>query len=70
MNNKNKLAFGKMNYLLMIAGLCVIALGYIIMSMDQEEFGFGVLGITVGPIVLTLGFIIQFFAIFYKPKQS
>jgi hypothetical protein len=70
MSNKNKLAFGKMNYLLMIAGLLVIALGYIIMSMDKEEFGFGVLGITVGPIVLTIGFIIQFFAIFYKPKQS
>jgi hypothetical protein len=70
MDSKSKLAFGKINYLLMVAGIVVIAIGYIIMSMDKEEFGFGTLGITIGPIVLLLGFILEVFSIFYKPRKK
>jgi hypothetical protein len=54
----------------MVAGIVVIAIGYIIMSMDKEEFGFGTLGITIGPIVLLLGFILEVFSIFYKPRKK
>ncbi len=69
MNNEERFAFGKMNYIIMVAGLVLLSVGYIVMSLDQEEFGFGFLGITLGPIILLVGFIVEIFAIFYKPKK-
>ena len=70
MSNKSKMAFGKKNYILMITGLVVILLGFFIMTLDKEEYGFGFLGITLGPIVLIAGFIIEFFAILTKNKKE
>jgi ATP/ADP translocase len=70
MSEKRKLAFSKANYIIMITGVVVLALGFIIMTMDTEPYGFGFLGLTLGPIVVMLGFIIQFVAIFYKPKSK
>ncbi len=69
---KTPLVFSKSNYVVMIAGIAVIALGFIIMAMDKEEYGFGFLGITLGPIVTLIGFAIEFFAIFigYKKKND
>lgn len=70
MAEKRKLAFSKVNYMIMIAGVIVLALGFIIMTLDSEPYGFGFLGLTLGPIIVMLGFIIQFVAIFYKPKSK
>ena len=70
MSNKNKLAFDKNNYRLMLIGIAVLVAGFTLMTMDKKEYGFGVLGITIGPIVVMAGFIIQFFAIFAKSKQN
>jgi len=67
---ENKLAFKKHNYILMLAGVATIFLGFIIMMLETEEHGFGFLGLTLGPIVILLGFIIEFFAIFYKGKKK
>jgi uncharacterized membrane protein len=64
------MAFNKKNYILMIIGLVVILLGYFIMTLDKQEYGFGFLGITLGPIVLIAGFIIEFFAILVKNKKE
>ncbi len=69
MSNKEKLAFKKANYILMLAGIGVLTIGFFIMTLDKEDYGFGFLGITLGPIVVMLGFIIEFFAIFYKSKK-
>ena len=68
MKEKTNLVFGKKNYTLMLAGIGVICLGFIIMSMDSEQHGFGSLGLTVGPLVLLAGFGIQFFAILAKDE--
>jgi|TARA_B110000914_G_scaffold149034_1_gene130619 hypothetical protein len=68
MKNKSDLPFNKNNYVLMIIGILTIALGFIIMTLDKEDYGFGFLGITLGPIIVLLGFIIEFFAIFSKSK--
>jgi len=65
----NKLAFGKNNYKLMIAGMVTLAIGFIIMTLDKEQYGFGFLGLTLGPIIVVLGFIIEIFAILVKPKK-
>ncbi|MCU0419415.1 MAG: DUF3098 domain-containing protein [Cyclobacteriaceae bacterium] len=66
----SKLPFGKRNYQLMIAGLVVLALGFVIMSIDKEPYGFGFLGLTLGPIVAMAGFIIEIVAIVYSPKEE
>ncbi|MEY3416852.1 MAG: hypothetical protein RL711_1300 [Bacteroidota bacterium] len=65
---KNNLLFGKENYLLMLAGIALLMIGFLIMMSDKEQYGFGFMGITLGPIVLMSGFIVEFFAIFRKSK--
>lgn len=62
------LPFGRQNYTLMLIGIGVILAGFFIMSLDKEEFGFGFLGLTLGPIVVMGGFVLEFFAILARPK--
>lgn len=66
---ESKLPFGRKNYLLMISGVLTLILGFIIMSLDNEQHGFGFLGLTLGPIVVMAGFIIEIFAILHKPSK-
>tara|TARA_B100002052_G_C15838657_1_gene579043 strand:- start:710 stop:916 length:207 start_codon:yes stop_codon:yes gene_type:complete len=68
MDNKSNLPFKKSNYKLMIIGIIIISTGFIIMTLDREEYGYGFLGLTLGPLVVLFGFIFQFFAIFHKEK--
>lgn len=65
-NQNIALPFGKSNYLFMIIGLVLIIAGYVIMTMDKEEFGFGFMGLTLGPIVSFIGFIVEFYAVLKK----
>ena len=60
--------FNAKNYKLMIIGILIIVSGFIIMSVDGEEYGYGFLGLTLGPLVVLFGFVFQFFAIFHKGK--
>lgn len=62
------LPFGRQNYTLMLAGIGIILAGFFIMSLDKEEFGFGFLGLTLGPLVVMGGFILEFFAILARPR--
>jgi hypothetical protein len=64
--NHSGLPFKKTNYMHMLIGLGIIILGFIIMTLDKEEFGFGFLGITLGPILAFIGFIYEFYAILKK----
>jgi len=66
----NKLPFGKRNYQLMIAGVLLLALGFGVMSMDTDPYGFGFMGITLSPIIVMAGFIVEIFAILYSPKEE
>jgi hypothetical protein len=66
----SKLPFGKKNYQWMVIGLVVITLGFIFMSIDGEQHGFGFLGLTLAPIVVVAGFIIEVFAILHSPKEN
>ncbi|WP_026464802.1 DUF3098 domain-containing protein [Adhaeribacter aquaticus] len=70
MENKNNFAFGRKNYIIMFIGIAVLALGFIIMSIDKEQYGLGFFGLTLGPLVVFLGFIIEFFAIMVKDKKD
>jgi hypothetical protein len=62
-SNADSLPFGKKNYTLMLIGLAMILGGFFIMTLDKEEFGFGFLGITLGPALAFVGFMFQFYAI-------
>ena len=70
MSVQTKFAFKKINYLIMILGIALILLGFVIMSLDQKTYGFGFLGLTLGPIIVFSGFMIQFVAILYKSKKA
>ena len=63
-----KMPFNSKNYKLMIIGIVIIVMGFVIMSVDGEEYGYGFLGLTLGPLVVLFGFVFQFFAIFHKGK--
>lgn len=70
---RHLLPFTPANYRLMLIGIGIIALGFVIMSLETAEFGFGILGLTVGPIVVMAGFGFQFYAILHeggRPTQK
>jgi hypothetical protein len=66
---ESKLPFGKKNYQLMIIGVLTLVVGFVIMSSDSQPHGFGFLGLTLGPIVVMAGFIIEIVAILRKPSK-
>jgi len=76
-NTSNQSLFGKENYMLMLAGLLVLGLGFFLMaggkSSDPKVFDpkevYSTTRITVAPILIVLGFIIEVVAIMKKPKS-
>ena len=69
-NTTPRFAFGPRNYRLMFVGLAVLAAGFITMTLDSEDYGEGFMGITLGPILLAIGFVIEFLAIMARPGAS
>ena len=66
----SKLPFGKKNYQLMVIGLVVLVVGFTIMSLDTAQHGFGFMGLTLGPIIVMGGFIVEIFAVLHKPTDN
>lgn len=66
---QGKLPFERMNYTLMLIGIAALILGFALMSLDDQPHGFGFLGLTLGPLVIIAGFILEIVAILYKPKK-
>ena len=69
-------AFKKKNYILLIVGLAFIASGLILMigggSEDPTKFSdeiFNFQRLTLAPILLATGFIIEIVAVMYKGKD-
>lgn len=67
-------AFGRKNYILMIAGLVVLAIGYLLLagggSTDPDVFSYELFNtrrLIVAPLVILAGFIVEIFAIMSKP---
>ncbi|QIX60649.1 DUF3098 domain-containing protein [Hymenobacter lutimineralis] len=65
-----RFAFGPRNYRLMFVGLAMLAAGFITMTLDTTEYGEGFLGITLGPLLLAAGFVVEFFAIMAKSGNT
>ncbi|MBM3168728.1 MAG: DUF3098 domain-containing protein [Bacteroidetes bacterium] len=68
--SKSSFPFSKKNFQLMFVGLALIVLGFIVMGLDNEPHGNGILGLTVGPILTLSGFVFEFYAIFAKSSKS
>ena len=69
-------AFKKKNFILLITGILFIATGLILMSggasEDPEVFNYEIFNfrrLTVAPILITIGFVIEIFAIMLKFKN-
>ena len=69
--------FQKINYILMGVGVIILVLGYILLSGggsdDPTKFSeaiFDARRLKVAPITLIIGFIVELFAIMYRPKQK
>ncbi len=67
---ESKLPFTKKNYQLMVIGLLTLVVGFTIMSIDKEDYGFGFFGLTLGPLIVLAGFGIEIFAVLHRPKQK
>lgn len=75
MENQKEI-FGKKNYQIMFIGLVFIIAGFVLMSGgdtgDETSFNpeiFNFQRITLAPILILTGFVIEVFAIMYKPKK-
>lgn len=66
-----ELPFGKMNYILLIVGVVIIALGFLLMSMDDfvDATQFSV-SLYIAPVVVVAGFLEIIYAIMYSPKKQ
>ncbi len=69
-------AFTKQNYRLLIIGIIVMTLGFVLMigggSDDPTVFSdkiFSFRRLTLAPILIIAGYVIEIFAIMHKPKK-
>ncbi len=75
-NSKQEFLFGKRNYLIMLIGIVVIALGFILMagggSDDPKVFNPDIYSwrrIRLAPTLVIIGLGIEIYAIFANPKK-
>ena len=54
----------------MVTGLLIVSTGFTLMALDTEPYGFGFIGITLSPIVVVIGFILEIYAILYTPREK
>ena len=65
---KAPMPFETKNYVLIVVGLILIAVGYAIMAIENEVDGF--LSLYVSPILLLAGYVEIIYAIVWRPKAS
>ncbi len=75
---QGKFMFDQMNYIIMFVGFIVLVLGFVMMSggapTDPNVFDkaekYSTRRITIAPILIVLGFLIEIVAIFYRSKTN
>lgn len=72
-----QLAFGPINYILMVVGIVILAIGYYLLSGggsdDPNTFNpdmFDDRRLVAAPILIVLGFAVEIFAIMFKGKKQ
>ena len=69
--DKSKLAFGRINYILLVVGVAIVVIGFILMSGGKEMFNpevFSPTRIKVAPVVTLVGYITIIASILVRPK--
>lgn len=73
---KKPMPFGRDNYKWVLIGLAFLVVGFLLMigggSNDPDVFNEGIFNfrrLTLSPILILIGFGIQFYAIMKKPKE-
>ena len=74
-DDQKVMPFGKQNYIIVMIGIALIALGFILMiggdSNDPDVFNetmFNFQRLTLAPILVLAGFVVEIVAIFWKKK--
>jgi hypothetical protein len=69
--------FSKLNYQILIAGLVILLIGFLLMagggSDDPNKFDPGMFSfrrVTLAPVIVLFGFILEGVAIMYRPKSK
>lgn len=69
--------FNRENYILLLVGLALMAIGFLLLigggSKDPEVFSdalFDFQRLTLAPILILMGLIVEFFAIMKRPKKA
>jgi len=74
--DKKKLAFDKVNFILLAVGMLIVIIGFILMSGGEstethyDPSIFNTMHIKVAPVVCFIGFISMIYAILRKPKDK
>ena len=75
-DDQKVMPFGKQNYIIVLIGLALLALGFILMlgggSTDPDVFNekmFNFQRLTIAPILVLAGFVVEIVAIFWRKKQ-
>lgn len=74
--DKKKLAFDKVNFILLAVGMLIVIIGFILMSGGEstethyDPSIFSTMRIKVAPVVCFIGFISMIYAILRKPKDK
>ena len=77
LDDQKVMPFGRQNYIIVLIGLAFIALGFILMigggSTDPDVFNekmFNFQRLTLAPILVLAGFVVEIVAIFWKGKNK
>jgi hypothetical protein len=62
--------FGRRQFMPVLLGLAVIAIGFTCMALDPTPQGYGFLGLTLGPVLVLTGLMLPFFGIFRKSRPK
>lgn len=75
--NVLQFAFDKQNYMLMVTGLALLLVGFLLLigggSEDPNEFSYALFDfqrLTLAPILILAGYIVEIFAIMKRPKTG
>lgn len=62
--SQSNMPLGSKEIKILLLGIGIMLVGFFIMTLDKEEFGFGFLGLTLGPLLVLIGIIIPVFSLF------
>ncbi len=74
--DRQKFAFDKTNFILLVAGMVIIIIGFLLMSgpgSTETQFNpdiFSTRRIKVAPIVSFIGFVFMIYAVIRRPKRD